>query len=77
MNYTFDDPAAAERHETQYFEMMCNRGIYPHGLEAGHQHPTRGVLPGAAKTSQPTCGSSTTRPPTGPGPDDAVTRFLQ
>ena len=26
----------AERHETQYFEMFCNRGIYHRGLDRGH-----------------------------------------
>ena len=29
--YSFDDGNAAERHETQYFEMFCNRGIYHKG----------------------------------------------
>ena len=28
MAYSFDEPAAPERHETQYFEMFVNRGIY-------------------------------------------------
>jgi arylsulfatase A-like enzyme len=28
MAYSFDDVRAAERHETQYFEMFVNRGIY-------------------------------------------------
>ena len=28
MVYSFNDAKAAERHETQYFEMFCNRGIY-------------------------------------------------
>lgn len=32
--YTFDDPAAAERHRTQYFEIMGNRGIYHDGWMA-------------------------------------------
>jgi arylsulfatase len=27
MAYSFNDTAAAERHETQYFEMFGNRGI--------------------------------------------------
>ena len=27
MVYSFDDANAAERHETQYFEMLCTRGI--------------------------------------------------
>ena len=29
MMYSFNDPKAAEQHETQYFEMFGNRGIYP------------------------------------------------
>jgi arylsulfatase len=29
--YTFDDPKAPERHQTQYFEMMGNRAIYHAG----------------------------------------------
>ena len=31
MLYSFDDAKAAERHETQYFEMMGNRGLYHKG----------------------------------------------
>jgi arylsulfatase len=31
MLYSFDDAKAADRHETQYFEMFCNRGIYHKG----------------------------------------------
>jgi arylsulfatase A-like enzyme len=38
MRYSFDDPAAAERHETQYFEMLCNRGIYHKGWTAVTRH---------------------------------------
>ena len=34
MLYSFDDAKAAERHETQYFEMVCNRGIYHKGWTA-------------------------------------------
>lgn len=34
MAYTFDDPKAAERHVTQYFEMFGNRGIYHQGWSA-------------------------------------------
>jgi arylsulfatase len=34
MAYTFDDPKAAERHTTQYFEMLGNRGIYHDGWMA-------------------------------------------
>jgi arylsulfatase A-like enzyme/uncharacterized membrane protein len=29
--YTFDDPKAAERHTTQYFEMFAGRGMYKDG----------------------------------------------
>jgi arylsulfatase A-like enzyme len=38
MVYTFDDSRAAERHETQYFEMFCNRGIYHKGWTAVTRH---------------------------------------
>jgi arylsulfatase A-like enzyme len=40
MRYAFDDPKAAERHETQYFEMFCNRGIYHKGWTAVTRHST-------------------------------------
>jgi len=40
MAYSFDDPAAAERHETQYFEMFGNRGIYHKGWTAVTKHRT-------------------------------------
>lgn len=40
MAYSFDDADAAERHETQYFEMMCNRGIYHKGWTAVTKHAT-------------------------------------
>ena len=40
MAYCFDDAAAAERHETQYFEMFCNRGIYHKGWTAVTRHST-------------------------------------
>jgi arylsulfatase len=29
--YTFDDANTPTRHKTQYFEMLCNRGIYDNG----------------------------------------------
>ncbi|MCU1476448.1 MAG: arylsulfatase [Subtercola sp.] len=38
MAYTFDEAAAAERHETQYFEVACNRGIYHKGWTAVTRH---------------------------------------
>ena len=40
MRYAFDDADAAERHETQYFEMFCNRGIYHQGWTAVTRHRT-------------------------------------
>ena len=40
MAYAFDDADAAERHETQYFEMFCNRGIYHKGWSAVTKHRT-------------------------------------
>ena len=36
--YTFKDPAAAERHTVQYFEMFGNRGIYQDGWFARTVH---------------------------------------
>ncbi len=36
--YSFDDAQAAERHETQYFEIVGNRGIYHKGWTAVTQH---------------------------------------
>ena len=38
MLYAFDEATAAERHETQYFEMFCNRGIYHKGWTAVTRH---------------------------------------
>jgi arylsulfatase A-like enzyme len=40
MAYSFGDAGAAERHETQYFEMFCNRGIYHRGWTAVTRHST-------------------------------------
>ena len=40
MLYSFDDAAAAERHETQYFEVFVNRGIYHKGWTAVTRHST-------------------------------------
>jgi arylsulfatase len=44
MRYAFDDDAAAERRETQYFEMFCNRGIYHQGWAAVTRHSTPWVM---------------------------------
>ena len=40
MSYSFDDAAAPDRHETQYFEMFVNRGIYHKGWTAVTRHST-------------------------------------
>jgi arylsulfatase A-like enzyme len=40
MAYSFGDADAAERRETQYFEMFCNRGIYHQGWTAVTRHST-------------------------------------
>lgn len=40
MAYTFNDPDAAEKHETQYFEILGNRGIYHKGWTAVTAHNT-------------------------------------
>jgi arylsulfatase A-like enzyme len=50
MGYSFDDAKAAERHETQYFEMVCNRGIYHKGWTAVTRH---GNLPWVVVGAQP------------------------
>ena len=38
MRYCFDDADAPGRHETQYFEIVCNRGIYHKGWTAVTRH---------------------------------------
>lgn len=38
MMYAFDDDKAPERHETQYFEIFCNRSIYHKGWTAVTKH---------------------------------------
>ena len=65
MAYTFDDATAAERHETQYFEMFVNRGIYHKGWTAVTRHSTPWVMATAARASTTTSGSCTA-PTTGP-----------
>ena len=46
MLYSFNDAKAAERHETQYFEMFCNRGIYHKGWSAVTKHRTPWMMGG-------------------------------
>ncbi|OQP43596.1 arylsulfatase [Niastella yeongjuensis] len=50
MIYSFDNAKAPERHETQYFEMVCNRGIYHKGWTAVTRH---GNLPWVVVGAQP------------------------
>jgi len=40
MAYSFEDADAPDRHETQYFEMFGNRGIYHRGWSAVTRHST-------------------------------------
>ncbi len=44
MVYSFDDAKAADRRETQYFEMFVNRGIYHKGWTAVTRHSTPWVV---------------------------------
>jgi arylsulfatase A-like enzyme len=46
MAYSLNDAKAAERHETQYFEMAGNRGIYHKGWTAVTRHSTPWLLTG-------------------------------
>ncbi len=46
MAYSFDDANAPERHQTQYFEMFVNRGIYHKGWTAVTRHSTPWVMSG-------------------------------
>jgi len=46
MLYSFNDAKAPERHDTQYFEMFCNRGIYHKGWSAVTKHRTPWMMGG-------------------------------
>jgi arylsulfatase len=48
MLYSFDDKAAPDRREVQYFEMFGNRGIYHKGWTAVTRHRTPWIMTGAA-----------------------------
>ena len=48
MLYTFNEGAAPERHDLQYFEMFANRGIYHQGWSAVTKHRTPWVMVGGA-----------------------------
>ena len=62
MLYSFDDAKAAERHETQYFEMFGNRGIYHKGWTAVTKHGTPWVLVGRKPCLSTTMSGSSTTP---------------
>jgi len=49
MAYSFNDAGADERHETQYFEMFGNRGIYHKGWTAVTRHTIPWLMVGAVK----------------------------
>jgi len=46
MGYSFDDESAADRHQTQYFEIAGNRGIYHQGWTAVTKHATPWIASG-------------------------------
>jgi arylsulfatase A-like enzyme len=46
MLYSFNDAEVPERHDLQYFEMFCNRGIYHKGWSAVTKHKTPWELMG-------------------------------
>jgi arylsulfatase len=50
MVYAFADAGAAERHETQYFEMFGNRGVYHKGWSAVTKHRTPWEIAVGTKT---------------------------
>ena len=58
MTYTFDDASAADRRTTQYFEMFCNRGIYPRDGPPSRGTASRGWQQ-RCPPSRTTSGSST------------------
>ena len=68
MSHTFEDADAAEHHETQYFEMFVNRGIYHQGWTAVTRHSTPWDVSRADAARTTTTGGSSTAPTTGPRP---------
>jgi arylsulfatase A-like enzyme len=52
MAYTFDDPKAANRHTTQYFEIFGNRAIYHDGWLAGTVHRAAWEMKPRAKLAE-------------------------
>ena len=65
MLYAFNDAKAAEGHETQYFEMFGNRGIYHQGWTAVTRHTYPWSRRKSLRRWTMTSGSSTTRTRTG------------
>jgi arylsulfatase A-like enzyme len=65
MRYTFAGADEPERHQTQYFEMMGNRGIYHNGWSAVTSTAHRGSCMATSCGSTTTSGSSTTARRTG------------
>jgi arylsulfatase A-like enzyme len=49
MLYSFNAPEEPERHDLQYFEMFCNRGVYHKGWSAVTKHRTPWELMGGPK----------------------------
>jgi arylsulfatase len=52
MAYSFDRASEADRRNTQYFEMFCNRGIYHEGWTAVTRHSTpwiTGAVPASVR----------------------------
>ena len=61
MLYSFKEAKAADPHETQYFEMFGNRGIYHKGWTAVTRHKTPWLLVGEKVPAfDDECGNSTT-----------------
>jgi arylsulfatase len=76
MVYTFDDARAKDRHTTQYFEMMGNRGIYHDGgWPAPRRCGCRGSRRGRTPARTTSSGSCTTWRRTSPRPTTSPARI--
>ncbi len=82
MAYSFDDADAPDRHETQYFEMFGNRGIYHEATGTTvtkHRTPWEtgagGTIPPSTTTSSALYDTTTdwTQAPTSPRPPASST----
>ena len=75
MAYSFDGATEADRHETQYFEMFCNRGIYHQGWTAVTRHSTPWVMgPSSAAVRRRRLGALRHRARTGARPTTSPPR---